>query len=155
MCWRTVDLFILGDPAAERALAELRHRADALACRGVLYIANAMDVMLLIRAGQFEEAEAAAGACYALGVDAGDADALGYLGGQLMAIRWAQGREADLLDMVEEIAGSPTLAADDIAYPAAVAFLARAGRQRPTAPASPWIASAARACQRSPDRARG
>jgi hypothetical protein len=128
LCWRTVDLFILGDPAAERALAELRHRADALACRGVLYIANAMDVMLLIRAGQFEEAEAAAGACYALGVDAGDADALGYLGGQLMAIRWAQGREADLLDMVEEIAGSPTLAADDIAYPAAVAFLAaRAG----------------------------
>ena len=58
----------------------------------------------------------------------GDADALGYLGGQLIAIRWAQGREGELLGMVEEIAGSPTLAADDIAYPAAVALLAaRAG----------------------------
>ena len=30
LCWRTVDLFLLGDPTAERALAELRSRADAL-----------------------------------------------------------------------------------------------------------------------------
>jgi tetratricopeptide (TPR) repeat protein len=128
LCWRTVDLFLLGDPSAERALAELRSRADALRCQGLVYIVAAMDVMLLIRAGRFDDAEAAAGECFDLGVAVGDADSLGYLGGQLLAIRWAQGREGELLGMVEEIAGSPTLAEDDIAYPAAVALLAaRAG----------------------------
>ena len=67
LCWRAVDLFGLGDPGAERALAELRARADAVGCRSILYVVSAMDVMLLIRAGRLAEAERAAEASARLG----------------------------------------------------------------------------------------
>ena len=50
----TADLFLLGDPAASAALAELRVRADALRCRSILFIVRTMEVMLAIRAGRLE-----------------------------------------------------------------------------------------------------
>jgi hypothetical protein len=62
LCWRAVDLFLLGDELAIRALEDLRARADALACQNILYIVDVLDVMLLIRAGRLDDAEAAAGA---------------------------------------------------------------------------------------------
>ena len=131
LCWRAVDLFQLADPRAARALGELRQRADALNCRSVLYIAETMEVMLLIRSGALEEAETRATACYDLGVEVGDADALGYFGGHLVTIRYAQGREAEIVDAVREIAEAPTLAEDDFAIrAAAVVVVARAGDLR-------------------------
>src|SRR5256886_9679946 len=61
--------------------------------------------------------------------DLGDADALAYYGAHLVAIRWLQGRGAEVLDLVEEVAASPTLAPGQFVYPATVAFLAsRAGQ---------------------------
>jgi tetratricopeptide (TPR) repeat protein len=122
--WRTVDLFLLGDPAAERSLGELRQRADALRVQAVLYIVEVIDVMLLIRAGRFIDAESAASRCYHLGTEVGDVDALAYFGAHLLAIRWMQGRVAETLPLARDVAASSTLVAEDDVYRAAIAALA-------------------------------
>lgn len=109
LCWQTVDLFLLGDEAAPAALQELRLRADALRCLSLLFIARCMEVMLLIRAGRFEEAEQAALLAFALGREVGDADATPYYGAHVSAIRYFQGREAELCEVVDSIAASPVL----------------------------------------------
>jgi hypothetical protein len=129
LCWRTVDLFLLGDPSAGMALAELRLRADTLGCHSILFIVRAIEVMLTIRAGQFPQAEEAASACLALGTEVGDADALAYYGAHLAAIRMFQGREAELADLAASIATSPALTERDRAFSSAAALFAlRAGR---------------------------
>jgi hypothetical protein len=130
LCWRTADYFLLGEPRAVVALAELRLRADALHCQSVLFIVHAMEVMLAVRDGRFEAAEAAAQACYELGRQVGDADALAYYGAHLIAIRSFQGREAELADLAASIAGSPTLMdTRERAFASAAALFAlRAGR---------------------------
>lgn len=130
LCWRTVDLFHLGDPGALRAHEELRQRADALACRSLLYVAEVFDVMLLIRAGRLDVAEERAARCHERGVEVGDVDASAYHQAQLLAIRWLQGREAELADLAERVATSPTLVQSEFAFRATAACLAlRAGRQ--------------------------
>ena len=129
LLWRTVDLYEMGDPAAERALAELRERVDAFPVATVGYIVACIDVMRLIRAGRLADAEEAAGGCLERGLGIGDADATGYYGAQLVVIRWLQGREAELADLVMSTAGSATLAAPEYAFQILVgAVLARAGR---------------------------
>ncbi|WP_433186940.1 ATP-binding protein [Actinoallomurus sp. CA-150999] len=124
LCWRATDLFHLGDPRAPRALAELRDRADALNCRSVLYIAEVMATMLLIRAGRLEDAEARAAECFELGSEVGDADAFAYLGAQLVTIRWLQERDAEMLPMLEEIVASPTLIPAEFGLQATAAVMA-------------------------------
>lgn len=129
LCWRAVDLFHVGDDRAGRALAEVRQRADAVGCLSIRYVAEAMETMLLIRAGRLDEAEAQANACFELGTQVGDQDALGFLGGHLTTIRWLQGRDAEMLATLEQIAGSPTLNPAEFAFQATVACLAaRAGQ---------------------------
>jgi len=129
LCWRAADLFLLGEPTAEAALAELRLRADALQCRSILFIVRAIEVMLTIRTGQFAQAEAAASACFALGNEVGDADTLAYYGAHLVAIRTFQGREAELADLAASIATSPTLIERECAFGfAAALFALRAGQ---------------------------
>jgi tetratricopeptide (TPR) repeat protein len=129
LCWRTVDLFQLGDARAVSALAELRRRADAVGCLSILYIAEAIEVMLLIRAGRLDEAEAQANRCYRLGEEVGDADALGYLGAHLVTIRLLQGRDAEMLEAVEQVSDSPTLNPVEFGFKATSAWLAaRAGQ---------------------------
>jgi hypothetical protein len=128
LCWRTVDAFHLGDPRATQLLAELRERCDVLGCKSVLYIAESIDVMLLIRAGRLHEAETRAGQCLSLGDEVGDADALGYYGAHLLTIRFIQGRDVELLDTAAEIAASPTLNPAEFSFLATAACLAaRAG----------------------------
>ena len=122
--WRTVDEFLRGTPTAERALAELRHRADGLGVQAVLYVVALIDVMLLTRAGRLDEAEAASVQCVTLGVEVGDVDAPAYFGAQLLAMRWLQGRTAEILPTAREVAASPAIVALDRAYPASVAALA-------------------------------
>jgi tetratricopeptide (TPR) repeat protein len=129
LCWQTVDLFHLGDPRAERALAELRTRVGLLDCHSVRFIVAALDVMLLIRAGRLDEAEEQAARCLALGNEVGDADAVAYYGAHLLAIRWLQGRGGELVDVAEEMANSPTLIEAEFTFRATVAHLAaEAGR---------------------------
>ncbi len=129
LCWRTVDLFHLGDARATRSLAELRERADAVGCLSVLYIAEAMSVMVMMRAGRLEDAEDKARSCFALGTEVGDADALGFLGAHLTTLRWLQGRESEIAATIEELAESSTLNPAEFSFQATAALLAaRAGR---------------------------
>jgi tetratricopeptide (TPR) repeat protein len=129
LCLRAADLFQLGDPGAERALRELRTRAEAWGCRSILYIVGVMDVMCLIRSGRLEEAETEAMRCQQLGTEVGDADALAYFGAHLVAIRWLQGRGAEMVDLAGEVAASPTLAHGQFVYPATLAAMAAAAGQ--------------------------
>ncbi len=130
LCWQTVDLFLLDDPAAAAALQELRLRADALRCLSVLFIVRCIEVMLAIRGGRLDEAERAAAEAFALGSEAGDADALPYHGAHLSAIRFFQGREAELADASATIARSPLLLQDrERAFACSASLFAlRAGR---------------------------
>ncbi|MEV4283972.1 hypothetical protein AB0K40_00555 [Nonomuraea bangladeshensis] len=124
LMWRTVDLFLAADPHAERCLEELRRLLREHAYLAVGYVVNAIEVMLAIRAGRFDEAEKLAGQCFERGVKAGDMDATGWLGGQLGAVRWFQGRAAELLPGLRDLAGSPTLSPIDNSYLAGLALVA-------------------------------
>ena len=124
LCWRTLDLIDLADPRAGRALEDLRHRADALACQAILYEVGVIDVMLRIRSGRLREAEDMALACYEQGQDLGEIDAFAFYGAQLGMIRWLQGRTGELVDLLEGIASSPQLHEADFAFRASAAVFA-------------------------------
>ena len=51
-------------------------------------------------------------------------DALAYYGGHLVTIRWLQDRSAEMVDVVEALACSPTMAQADLVHLAAAASLA-------------------------------
>jgi tetratricopeptide (TPR) repeat protein len=122
--YQTVDLFFDGDPHALRRLGELRELLASEAHLAIGYVVSAIDVMLAIRAGRLDEAEEMSHLCLQRGMAAGDVDALGWHGAQLVAIRWYQGRLAELLPVLEEVAHSPTLSAADNAFRAALAVAA-------------------------------
>ncbi|MGW4521777.1 hypothetical protein [Amycolatopsis sp. NPDC004378] len=126
MLWRTVDLFLDGDPHAQRGLADLRGLLADRDHLAVGFVLDAIDVMLSIRAGRFADAEARAAACAERGEQAGDADATGWFTAQLGAIRWYQGRVAEVLPVVRETVNSPTLSAVDNALVAGLAVAAAA-----------------------------
>jgi hypothetical protein len=134
MLWRTVDMFLDADPHAERNLGQLRSelaQGDHLA---VGFVVSAIEVMLAIRAGRFEAAETLLQTCAERGAAAGDIDAEVWRGAQLVTIRWYQGRLAELLPMLDEMAHSPTLSAVDNSYFAALAVAAaQAGDMRKAA----------------------
>ena len=130
LTWRTVDLFLLGDPRADRSLHELRCRWELQGCDHIRYVVAALDVMQAIRAGRLDEGEHSAQECYQLGLEVGDADALGWYGAQLLLIRWLQGRSAEMLPVIIELARSPNLAEPNDAFDAAVAALAAAAGRR-------------------------
>jgi hypothetical protein len=131
MLWSVVDLYLDGDRHADRRLVELRELLAAKSHLAVDFVVQAIDVMLSIRAGRLDQAEAQAGVCAAAGMAAGDVDATGWYGGQMVAIRWYQGRIAELIPMLEEMVTSPTLSAVDNSYLAALALAtATAGDQR-------------------------
>ena len=128
LMWRTVDLYQLNRPGAERSLAELRQRVDALGCLSIAYVVALIDVMRMTREGRLEEAEQAARAAFELGVSVGDADATAYYAAHVMRIRSLQGREAELLDLVQGVVDSPVMMARERALRASVAGVAaRAG----------------------------
>ena len=102
-------------------------------CDGLGYLVAALDVMLAMREGRLTEAEELAGRCYALGIDVGDADALGWYGAQLVAIRWLQGRGEDVLPLLGDLVTSPTVAEPCSGFVAAVAALAAATGDHPAA----------------------
>ncbi|MER5651017.1 hypothetical protein [Streptosporangium sp. NPDC002524] len=124
LLWRTVDHVLDADPHAERHLAELRGLLAQRDHLAVGFVVRAIEVMLGIRAGRLEQAEAEAAACAEQGTRAGDADAAGWYGAQIVAIRWYQGRIAELVPMLAEEVNSPTLSAVDNSYLAALAVAA-------------------------------
>ncbi|MFI6096119.1 hypothetical protein ACIA8G_11225 [Lentzea sp. NPDC051213] len=122
VCRRTMDLFCLGDPHAERSLVELARRATGNPA--VLVFHAAMDVMRTIRAGRFAEAEQKSVACMQLGIEVGDVDAFTFHSTHLFAIRWLQGRGGELVDLAEQVTHSPTLPDLEFSFEAALALLA-------------------------------
>ncbi|MEV0589883.1 hypothetical protein [Nonomuraea cavernae] len=131
LLWWTVDLFLAADPHAERSLGELRDRLAARDHPAIGFVIDAIEVMLLIRAGRLEEAERAAAACSERGTAAGDVNAIGWYGAQLATIRWYQGRVAELLPLLSDLVNSSALCHADYAYfPALAVAAAEAGDRR-------------------------
>jgi len=124
LAWQTVDLFLEGHPHAERRLGELREALSERDHLAVGFVVSAIEVMLTVRAGRFERAEALALACARRGEEAGDVDAQGWYSGQLVAIRWFQGRLPELLPALEAQVHSPTLSTVDNSCLAALATAA-------------------------------
>jgi hypothetical protein len=92
LLWRTVDSFADGDPHAERLLGELRDHLAERDHLAIAFVVSAIDVMLAIRAGRFDEAEALVASCAKTGAAAGDIDNEWWPGAQLVTVRWYQGR---------------------------------------------------------------
>ena len=131
LLWQTADAYCAGDPHAGRLLGELK---DHLAQRDHLavgFVASAIDVMLAIRAGRFDEAEALAAVCASRGAAAGDADHDWWSAAQLVTIRWYQGRLTELLPMLHDRVHSPVLSAVDNSAVAALAVAAALSGDRP------------------------
>jgi tetratricopeptide (TPR) repeat protein len=126
LCWRTVDLFLLGDSRAGQSLEELRERSAAEECEALCFVADVLRAMVLARAGRFEKAEAAATSALERGMTAGDPDAPAYFGAMLAALRWWQGRPNEIIELVRTISTSPRLGFNDHVYVAADALLSAA-----------------------------
>lgn len=133
LCWRTVDLYLLGDPRAERSFAELRERSTALGSKSIGYITAVLEVMRTYRRGDLARAEALAAEALQLGQAVGDADAFGYYGAHLLGIRWAQGRLEELHDMVSAVLQSGTLRRGDRIYLALSAYTSTLRGDHPAA----------------------
>lgn len=123
LCWRTIDLFLLGDVRAPQCLSEFRERSERSGCEAFIFLVDVLDAMLLARRGRLEEAEQTATKALERGTSAGDPDAAAYYGAMLTALRWWQGRASEVLDFARELAVSPRLGPNDHVYVAADAFL--------------------------------
>jgi hypothetical protein len=128
LLWRTIDILHLGAEPCTRALELLRERATAVRNDHILYNVGIVDVLLLMGQGRFDDAEAEALRCHQLGERTGRVDRDVYLASQLAAMRWMQGREAELLDGIDAVTNSPTLSDDEFAvWAMAAVLLGRAG----------------------------
>lgn len=134
LLWQTVDRLLDADRRATRRFAELKDalaQADHLAVR---YVVSAIEVMLAIRAGRLGEAEKAAQRCLRLGTAAGDVRAVGWHASQLVAIRWYQGRLAELVPALTALVNSPAQRdVDDSGLAALAVAAATAGDRRSAA----------------------
>jgi hypothetical protein len=136
LLWQTVDAYAAGDPHAGRHLGELRDQLEQQNHLAVAFVVSAIDVMLAIRAGRFDDAESLVGVCAASGAAAGDVDHDWWSGAQLVTIRWYQGRLAELLPILRERVHSPDLSAVDNSAVAALAVAAALGGDLRTAASS-------------------
>jgi hypothetical protein len=136
LLWRTADAFAEGDPHAERLLGELRDQLAEHDHRAIGFVVSAIEVMLAIRAGRLDEAEALVADCAKSGAAAGDVDNEWWPGAQLVTIRWYQGRLAELLPMLQAQAHSPALSSVDDSSVAALAVAAALSGDRRTAASS-------------------
>ena len=123
LMWSAVDALLLGQDA-DRALGELRDRAEALGMRAIFFMSDAIDVMRLMRAGDLVAAEEAANACLERGLQVGDTDATNYYGTHLLALRWYAGRAGELLDLAQELAASTAIPDENPVFHAAIAAFA-------------------------------
>jgi hypothetical protein len=136
LLWRTVDSFADADPHAERHLGELRDHLAERDHLAIEFVVSAIDVMLAIRSGRFDEAEALVASCAKSGAAAGDIDNEWWPGAQLVTVRWYQGRLAELLPTLRASAHSPALSSVDDSSVAALAVAAALSGDRRTAATS-------------------
>lgn len=117
-----VDLMIAalegGDPESMRRCEDdVEDLVRRIPQPALQWVAAMHRAMLTVLAGDLETAEREAEAAYALAVETGQPDPLGVYGPQLTNIRLYQGRAAEMLPLIEEMAAS------DLALPAHVAAL--------------------------------
>jgi hypothetical protein len=136
LLWQTVDLVCEGNPRAGRLLDELRNHLAEGQHLAVDYVVSAMDVMLAIRAGRFAEAETLSTVCRAKGAATGDIHTSGWHAGQMLAIRWYQGRFVELLPLLDELVHSSEMSTVDTSSLAALATAAAMAGDRRTAASS-------------------
>lgn len=111
--WQTVDRFLAADPHAARRLTEVRDLLSDEDHLAVGFVVSAIEVMLAVRTGHLDRAEELADACARRGTAAGDVDAPAWHVGQLVAIRWYQGRLAELMPILDELVDSASLSPVD------------------------------------------
>jgi hypothetical protein len=133
LLWQTANAYCAGDPHAGRLLGELKDHLGQRDHLAVGFVVSAIDVMLAIRAGRFDEAEALAAVCASRGAAAGDADHDWWSAAQLVTIRWYQGRLTELLPILHERAHSPVQSAVDNSAVAALAVAAGLSGDQPQA----------------------
>jgi len=126
LCWRTVDLFLAGNRHAEQSHQELRERSEAAGCEAIAFVADVVTATCLARRGRLADAEVTAASALERGKAAGDPDAPAYFGAMLAALRWWQGRAAEIIDLVRAASASPRLGPNDHVYVAADAVLSAA-----------------------------
>jgi DNA-binding SARP family transcriptional activator len=126
MLWLTVDQFLAGNPHAERSFTRLREAIRQQDHQAFGFVAAAVEVMLTIRDGRLERAEELARECAVLGERCGDADAATWYRGQLLTIRWFQGRVQELLPSLKEEVNSSALGPLDDSLLGALAVAATA-----------------------------
>ena len=136
LLWRTVDSYAKGDPHAERLCNELRDHLAQRSHLAVGFIVSAIDVMLAIRSGHLDQAEAMVEICARSGAAAGDIDKEWWPGAQLVTIRWYQGRLVELLPMLRDQVHSPALSVVDNSSVAALAVAAAQAGDWPAAASS-------------------
>lgn len=123
LCWRTVDLFLLGDPRANQSLTELGERSEATGCDAIRFIAEVLQAMVHARAGRLGRAEELATTAAERGTRVGDPDAPAYFGAIIAALRWWQGRAEEVIEPIRQLVVSPRLGSNDHVYVAADALL--------------------------------
>ncbi|KJK42356.1 hypothetical protein UK23_37560 [Lentzea aerocolonigenes] len=124
LLWQMVDHFLDADPHAVRRLTDLQERLKHEDHLAVRFVVSAVEVMLAIRDGRFDEAEQLAGTSAQLGAEVGDVDATAWYGAQICAIRWYQGRTAELFPLLDHLVHSPTLSTVDNSFFSALAVAA-------------------------------
>jgi len=130
LMWSTIDAFLAGDTEAPRRLARLRLRARELDHAAISYLARVIELMCWLRAGRIAEVEHALDEVHTMGVDVGEADASPWMAGQILSIRWLQGRQHEVLDVARAVADSPDLTRSNRVYPAVWAAFAAASGAR-------------------------
>ncbi len=131
LLWRTSDLLLVADSHADRSLRELQAMLQDQPHAAVGFIAQAMEVMRVIRSGDLAAAEEHANACAKAGQAVGDVDSIGWFGAHMIAINWYRGNLAELIPTLRELVNSPLLSTVDSSHLAALAVAAAsAGDER-------------------------
>ena len=130
LVWNAVDLVLVGDLTADRAVGEVRRELARGGHLAVEFVVAGIDGMQRLRDGDLGNAEHVAGSTLLAGRRAGDVDAPGWAGGQLAVLRWHQGRLAELVPQLTDLAGAAdTGSVDRASYAGLAVALACAGDQ--------------------------
>jgi class 3 adenylate cyclase/tetratricopeptide (TPR) repeat protein len=104
LVWRGVTVVQAGDvAAADSCLETLRALTDRLGQPRLRFVLGTQETWRAQIAGRLDEAEQLADAASAVGMEAGEPDALSLYAAQLGSIRWQQGRLQELGELLAQI----------------------------------------------------
>ena len=125
-----VNLILEGDRRALRLLTELREMLAVHDEKSVRHLLSVIDVMFEIRAGRFPRAEQLAVECVAFGRKVESAYASTWYMSHLVAIRWYQGRVAELLPTLRLLAAAADIGPSHASLHSALAVAAAGAGHR-------------------------